>query len=73
MRKVSLREIVADKIVFAILIALTTGCGQEMTGITTIHQFNTLSLPLPSSILSPAHPALRNTNRNCRMKCLRPT
>ena len=54
MRKVSLREIVADKIVF-------------------IHQFNTLSLPLPSSILSPAHPALRNTNRNCRMKCLRPT
>ena len=69
MRKVSLREIVADKIVFAILIALY----YWMWARNDWHNYYTLSLPLPSSILSPSHPALRNTNRNCRMKCLRPT
>ena len=48
-----------------------------MTGTTTIHQFNTLSLPLPSSILSPAHPALRNTKmseanlKRCDALCLK--
>ena len=51
MKKVSLREIVADKIVFAILIALYYWMWQEMTGTTIICQFNMLSLPLHSSIL----------------------
>ena len=73
MKKVSLREIVADKIVFAILIALYYWMWAEMTGTAIIRRFNTLSLPLHSSILYPGHPGSGNTNRNCQMKCPKPT
>ena len=72
MKKVSLREIVADKIVFAILIALYYWMWARNDW-HNYYTFNMLSLPLHSSILSPAHPVLENTNRNYRMKCLRPT
>lgn len=73
MRKVSLREIVADKIVFAILIALYYWMWARNDWHNYYTSIQYAVLPLHSSILSPAHPALGNTNRNDRMKCLRPT
>lgn len=51
MKKVSLRELVADKIIFAVLIAVFIGCGRETIGRIIIRQYRWLFVYLAFTIL----------------------